>query len=137
MSTDSENAHASRPDWVIGTTRHGTRFHQQAGGASDLLVFINGHLDDSEVWHEVIERVDLPGWEMTAVDLRGRPSHSDAPATLDAYCEESLDVLAELRSEPSRPVVIGGHSTGGQVAGCDAAVPRHRSRVTRPPAIPV
>jgi hypothetical protein len=54
VSTHSENAAASRPDWVIGTTRHGTRFHRQAGGASGLILFIHGYLYKSEVWHEVI-----------------------------------------------------------------------------------
>jgi len=116
MSRANENGRSVRPDRVIGTTRYGARFRRQRSGKSGLILFIHGYLDDAEVWREVIERVDLPGWEMAAVDLHCGSDGRHAGATLEAYCEESLDVLAELQTETPRPVVIVGHSMGGQVA---------------------
>lgn len=73
MNTESENARAAGPDWMIGTTRLGTRFRGHAGGTSGLILFIHGYLDNIEVWREVVLAPKPGHRELACVRLCSTP----------------------------------------------------------------
>lgn len=85
---------------------------------SGLLVFISGFLDDPALWHGVIDRLGLPGWDAAPVTLRGTgcAEPSRRGATLEAYRDQVLALPDLFDPTSACPVVVVGHGMGVQVA---------------------
>ena len=115
-STDAALDTGAKTDLAaLRITQRGAKFASYGGGAEGIVVFIHGYLDSPAEWREVIQNLNRPGWEMVAVELRSGGDLRPA-ATLEAYSRQVRDVLAEVRGRLEIPVVIVGHSMGGQVA---------------------
>ncbi|MGW4517701.1 alpha/beta fold hydrolase [Streptomyces sp. NPDC004393] len=85
--------------------------------AKGLVVFVHGYLDDSTVWAELFECLDCPDWEFAAVDLHVTDVERPEPgAVLEGYRDQVLQVVRERKHGSARPLVIVGHSMGGQIA---------------------
>jgi pimeloyl-ACP methyl ester carboxylesterase len=116
--------------WV---TRDGVRLHcldwgGPAGGPVVLLM--HGVGGNALIWNDVapLLREGLPGCRIVAVDTRdgGRTDH---PATGYALSEFVADVLAVADDLGAPRVSLVGHSRGGWLAACVAAL--HPGRVER------
>jgi pimeloyl-ACP methyl ester carboxylesterase len=80
-------------------------------------VFIHGYLDNATVWERLFGYLNYFGWTLAAVDLHADDrEEAGAGRVLEGYRDQVLQVIRELDDGMTRPLVIVGHSMGGQVA---------------------
>jgi pimeloyl-ACP methyl ester carboxylesterase len=91
--------------------------HGSRNGRAGLAVFIHGYLDNATVWERLFGYLNYFGWALAAVDLHadGR-EETGAGLALEGYRDQVLQVIRELDDGMARPLVIIGHSMGGQIA---------------------
>ncbi|MFM0088812.1 alpha/beta hydrolase [Paraburkholderia sediminicola] len=91
-------------------------FTNPAGEVKGLVVFIHGYLDCPDAWQPVADAMTLPGWQKVAVALRPAAIASSSDETLTSYAAQVVETIARVRTSVDVPVVIVGHSMGGQIA---------------------
>ncbi|HEV2649884.1 MAG TPA: alpha/beta hydrolase [Rhizomicrobium sp.] len=84
--------------------------------ADGIVVFVHGYLDCPEAWQLVADAMRWPGWRKVAVGLRPARLASSSGETLMSYAGQVLDTIARVRTSVDVPVVVVGHSMGGQIA---------------------
>lgn len=116
--------------WV---TRNGVRIHCLDWGGPDggpAVLLLHGVGGNALVWNDVapLLRAGLPGHRIVAVDTRdgGRTDHPESGYGLAEFMADVLAVADDLGAERASLV---GHSRGGWLAACVAAV--HPGRVDR------
>lgn len=102
----------------------GLRFHLRCWGAetAPLLVLLHGWLDTSATWSDVGESLGAQ-YRVVALDQRGY-GYSEWPQ--DGYWfpdyVADLDALVNHLSPQQQPILLVGHSMGGQVASLYAGM---------------
>ncbi|MDN8617432.1 alpha/beta fold hydrolase [Variovorax ginsengisoli] len=82
-----------------------------------LVVFVHGYMDSPGVWARTISQLALPGWRTIAATLETPHQQSGAPADLlQLYAGQVVDQVDAATLLAGLPVVIVGHSMGGQIA---------------------
>lgn len=101
-----------RADWV---TVDGVRLRAlRAGHGDTTLVFLHGYGESLMAWRLILDRL-ARDFRVLAVDLPGH-GLSDAPPTGYDYPGQ-VDLVARLVDQYTRgPVILVGHSMGGQIA---------------------
>ena len=113
--------------------------HRYGDPSRPPMVLLHGMTEDGTTWPDLVERWGA-AWDLLAVDLRGHGrSPRFAPAERPRATEIMLDdVVALLDAQPA-PVVLVGHSLGGNLA-LRAALQRPaavRALVLEDPASPL
>lgn len=81
------------------------------------IVFVHGYLDGAGVWGRVIDKLALPGWDFATIGLQ--PANSPSASSqelLQQYAQQVLTLLSGVPAPGHGPVVLVGHSMGGQIA---------------------
>jgi pimeloyl-ACP methyl ester carboxylesterase len=130
MSTDPGSP--IRPD-QLWLTRDGVRLHGLDWGGPEggpLVLLLHGVAGNALVWNEVapILRASLPDHRIVALDTRDG-GRSDHPGTGYALADFVADVLAVADALGAARISLVGHSRGGWLAACIAAL--HPDRVNR------
>jgi pimeloyl-ACP methyl ester carboxylesterase len=127
---DGPMTSAATDRWL---TRNGVRIHCLDWGGPDggpVVLLLHGVGGNALVWNEVAPRLraGLPGHRIVAMDTRdgGRTDHPESGYGL---AEFMADVLAVADDLGAGRISLGGHSRGGWLAACVAAV--HPGRVER------
>lgn len=95
------------------------------GRSRGLVVYVHGYLDDAGVWGAALRRIrdgELSGWRHIAPSIDGGSAalrSDDRGAVLEILRDQVLDVVR--REGGAGPVVLVGHSMGGQVVELAAA----------------
>ncbi|CAG2155147.1 2-succinyl-6-hydroxy-2, 4-cyclohexadiene-1-carboxylate synthase [Cupriavidus yeoncheonensis] len=105
---------------VVGAgSELGVQYQVWREGPKGLVALIHGFLDDRHTWQRFASAASLDGWTVVSMDYaKGVTSNA-----LDAYATRVAGLIEKLR-EPRLPVVLVGHSMGGQVAELVAGVSR-------------
>lgn len=86
------------------------------GGPKGTIVFLHGLGSYLKFWWYQLEPFAADGWHVVALDLPGF-GKSDKPASFPYTMEAMADAARELvRRLGAGPVVVAGHSMGGQTA---------------------
>jgi pimeloyl-ACP methyl ester carboxylesterase len=127
------DAEFARQRWLAGASVHSRqiddhRWTYLEAGRGPLIVFVHGFTGSKENWLPVMRLLakdhhvlapDLPGW-----------GESERQASGDYGPSAQVERLAAfLRAQPEQPVLLVGHSMGGQIVGLLAA--RHPELVSR------
>jgi len=114
----------------------GLRYHLRHWGEGDAdpaqpaLVMLHGWMDVSASFQFVVDALDalLPGRHVVAPDWRGYGLTARAPADCYWFPDYLADLDAIIDHLGARPVVLVGHSMGGNVALLYAGVRPQRVR---------
>jgi pimeloyl-ACP methyl ester carboxylesterase len=64
-----------------------------------------------------VEQLKLPNWTVLAIELGDFSVPAEIPRNiLDFFAQQAADVIAKLHVDPEKPLVLVGHSMGGQIA---------------------
>ncbi len=82
------------------------------------IVLIHGAFENAQVWGHVTAKLQKDGYQVTTVDLPGRPGNPMTPdkVSLDLY----RDTVVQALGSTKRPAVVVGHSFGGIVISAAA-----------------
>lgn len=97
----------------------GVQYKVWREGPRGLLVLLHGFLDDSGTWERFASAASLDGWTVVAMDY----AKGVTTKALDTYASRVAGLIESLR-KPQQPVVVVGHSMGGQVAELVAGTSR-------------
>ncbi|MFM6830867.1 MAG: alpha/beta fold hydrolase [Novosphingobium sp.] len=88
-----------------------------ASAPAGTVIFVHGYLDGPAVWGRVIQKLRLPGWRSMTVGLQPvNSSLASSRALLEQYAQQVLDQQSANAASGRDPVVVVGHSMGGQIA---------------------
>jgi pimeloyl-ACP methyl ester carboxylesterase len=104
---------------VGAVSESGVQYKVWREGPRGLLALLHGFLDDSRTWEGFASAASLGGWTVVSMDYaKGVTTNA-----LDAYASRVAGLIEQLR-KPLQPVVVVGHSMGGQVAELVAGISR-------------
>jgi pimeloyl-ACP methyl ester carboxylesterase len=81
-----------------------------------IVVLVHGYLDGPRVWDRLIGRLAPQGPKIVPVALRGSAGDASADQQLELYAGDVVRQIEEITTDTSVPVILVGHSMGGQVA---------------------
>jgi alpha-beta hydrolase superfamily lysophospholipase len=91
-------------------------YHTHRAGPDGTLVLIHGFLDKASTWGPFVEHLKLPNWIVLAIELGDFSVPTEIPRNiLDFFAQQAADVIAKLHVDPENPLVLVGHSMGGQI----------------------
>lgn len=87
-------------------------------GPQGLVVFVHGYMDGPGAWKRTISQLGLPDWKIIAATLATPPDArlSSSAELLQLYAKQVQDQVTAVALPAALPVVVVGHSMGGQVA---------------------
>lgn len=112
--------------------------HRSGSPAGPRMLLLHGFTEDGTTWPDLVARWGGT-WDLVAVDLRGHGvSPRFAPEDVPCASDVMLDDVLELLAEQEEPLVLLGHSLGGNLAlRAASAIPeRVRALVLEDPASP-
>jgi pimeloyl-ACP methyl ester carboxylesterase len=91
-------------------------YHTYRAGPDGTLVLIHGFLDKASTWGPFVEHLELPNWTVLAIELGDFSVPAEVPSNLlDYFARYVADVITRLNIDPEKPLVLVGHSMGGQL----------------------
>jgi pimeloyl-ACP methyl ester carboxylesterase len=85
-------------------------------GPDGTLVLIHGFLDKASTWGPFVDHLELPNWTVLAIELGDFSVPAEVPSNLlDYFARYVADVITRLNIDPEKPLVLVGHSMGGQL----------------------
>lgn len=91
-----------------------------AGAASTpqgVIVFVHGYMDGPGVWERVVPKLGLADWRAIAASLQTPlPPPTASAELLQLYAKQVQEQVVAAALPADLPVVVVGHSMGGQVA---------------------
>ncbi|AQV97300.1 hypothetical protein BJN34_25915 [Cupriavidus necator] len=97
----------------------GVQYKIWRAGSRGLIALLHGFLDDRHTWQGFASAASLDGWTVVSMDY----AKGVITNALDTYASRVAGLIEQLR-EPLQPVVVVGHSMGGQVAELVAGMSR-------------
>jgi len=98
-----------------------TAYQQYRQGRSGTLILIHGFLDKAATWQPIVDQFDLPDWTIAGLELEQLSLDATLDNVLDQFASAAAEAVNHIRSSNSAPLVIAGHSMGGQIAELVAA----------------
>lgn len=90
--------------------------HRSGNPGGPRMLLLHGFTEDGTTWPDLVERWH-GAWDLVGVDLRGHGrSPRFAPDEVARASEVMLDDVIELLAQQPEPVVLLGHSLGGNLA---------------------
>jgi pimeloyl-ACP methyl ester carboxylesterase len=118
----------SRSDFIdVRGLRYHLRCWGDAGGSSPTLVMLHGWMDVSASFQFVVDALG-DGWRVIAPDWRGYGLSERAQADCYWFPDYLADLERVLDAAAPEPVVLVGHSMGGNVALLYAGIRPQRVR---------
>ena len=102
--------------------------YRVSGSGARTVLLLHGWMVSGAVFDDLLEQLDATGVKFVVPDHRGSGG-SDRPASGYELEHFARDVLAIAAQESQGPVVIIGHSMGGQLAKWIAAM--HPAETTK------
>jgi pimeloyl-ACP methyl ester carboxylesterase len=112
----ANTARSAKPEFYSEEALKRSAFKELAGGCEGVIVFVHGYMDSPEMWQPLADALGLPQWKRVAVRLAPAANASSSEEALASFARQVLDTVGAVCESAEIPLVIVGHSMGGQIA---------------------
>jgi pimeloyl-ACP methyl ester carboxylesterase len=109
-------ARGVKPEFYSEEALKRPAFEELAGGGEGVIVLVHGYMDSPEMWQPLADVSGLPRWKLVAVRLAPAANASSSEEALASFATQVVDTVSVVCESSEIPLVIVGHSMGGQIA---------------------